>query len=83
MVNEKLKEQNKPEQKEEENVIIKEEKNVKFEVSTPAPPVNEPPKSFDETSHPNNPNIPASAPIDIPQRKQPNFNFAARPYRRR
>ena len=78
-VNEKLKEQNKPE----ENVIIEQEKHVKFEVSTPPPPVDEPPRSYDETSHPNNPNIPASAPIDIPQRKQPNFNFAARPYRRR
>jgi len=79
VVNQKLKEQNKPE----ENVIIEQEKNVKFEVSTPPPPVDEPPRSYDETAHPNNPNIPASAPIDIPQRKQPTFNFAARPYRRR
>ena len=79
VVNEKLKEQNKPE----ENVVIKEEKNVKFEVRPPTPPAPESPKSFDETSHPNNPNIPATAPINIPERKQPSFNFAARPYRRR
>ena len=79
LVNEKLKEQN----NREENVVIKQEENVELKVSdTPAPAV-EPPKPIDETSHPNNPNIPASAPIDIPQRKQPSFNFAARPYRRR
>lgn len=80
LVNEKLEEQNKPK----ENVVIEqEEKNVKFEVSTPATPANEPPATFNETPHHSNPNIPASAPIDIPQRKQPTFNFAARPYRRR
>ena len=79
LVNEKLQEQNKPK----ENVVIEQEKNVEFKVSTPATPANESPAPINETPHPNNPNIPATAPIDIPQRKQPTFNFAARPYRRR
>lgn len=74
LVNEKLKE---------ENVVIKQEKNVKFEEpSTPVSP-EEQPKPVSEPTHPGNPNIPATAPLDIPQVKKPSFNFAARPYRRR
>jgi DNA primase len=80
LVNEKLKELNGETEK---NVIIKQEQDAVPQVSDPPAPAVEPPKPIDETTHPGNPNIPASAPIDIPQRKQPVFNFAARPYRRR
>ena len=77
LVNEKLKEQeqNVVSKQEEENVVIKDPPNnvsVEEQPNTPAEP-----------THNGNPNIPASAPIDIPQVKKPTFNFAARPYRRR
>ena len=76
LVNEKLKEQ-------EENVVIKQEENVVVKDPPDNVSVEEQPNPPAEPTHNGNPNIPASAPIDIPQVKKPTFNFAARPYRRR
>ena len=76
LVNEKLKEQ-------EENVVIKQEENVVVKDPPNNVSVEEQPNPPAEPTHNGNPNIPAVAPIDIPQVKKPSFNFAARPYRRR
>ena len=77
LVNQKLKEQ-------EQNVVIKqEEENVVVKDPPNNVSVEEQPNTPAEPTHNGNPNIPASAPIDIPQVKKPTFNFAARPYRRR
>lgn len=82
----KIKEKKLVNERLEENVVIKQEDDKPKD--TPAPiPDNKPPPPPNETSINNNPNIPASAPIDIPQNpvkvEKPVFAFASRPYRRR
>ena len=82
----KIKEKKLVNERLEENVVIKQEDDKPKD--TPAPiPDNKPPPPPNETPINNNPNIPASAPIDIPKIpekvEKPVFAFASRPYRRR